>query len=156
MILHDEYSYRNLAILSLIRYLKKFSIAAKCTPKYTCSDIYQGSSEWSIYEPLEDLLLNLILWLLYLICACHFFSFLFFSFRANISDLTSFFLPFFVWVVIVQVKREELLQFARGAITGLKLNADIERWLLHEELPFFNPLFSIFLFCSLLFIAFRF
>lgn len=28
----------------------------------------------------------------------------------------------------MQVKREELLQFAQGAITGLKVNADLGRW----------------------------
>ncbi|KAJ0101829.1 hypothetical protein Patl1_06229 [Pistacia atlantica] len=49
----------------------------------------------------------------------------------------------------VLVKREELLQFAQGAISGLKINADIIRWLRNEELltsflvlPIFYFLFS--------------
>lgn len=29
----------------------------------------------------------------------------------------------------LQVKREELLQYAQGAIAGLKINADLPRWL---------------------------
>lgn len=33
----------------------------------------------------------------------------------------------YLCVFHIQVKREELLQFAQGAITGLKLNADIGR-----------------------------
>lgn len=32
------------------------------------------------------------------------------------------------WVALVQVKQDELLQFAQNAITGLKISAEMLRW----------------------------
>lgn len=43
----------------------------------------------------------------------------------------------FASVLPIQVKREELLQFAQGAITGLKLNADLGRCVRNKNLIVF-------------------
>ena len=40
------------------------------------------------------------------------------------------------WLAVsFQVKREELLQFAQGAIAGLKINAELLRWLKTLYIP---------------------
>lgn len=42
-----------------------------------------------------------------------------------------------VWVALVQVKQDELIQFAQNAITGLKINAEMLRWLNEDiHVPF--------------------
>lgn len=54
--------------------------------------------------------------------------------RASVNDIEIFMSHWLLanvpkTIYIFQVKREELLQYAQGAISGLKVNADIKRLL---------------------------
>lgn len=55
------------------------------------------------------------------------------------------FLTYFSFYFYFQIKREELLQFAQGAIAGPKINADLARWLrnIFFLLLFFAACFGI-------------
>jgi hypothetical protein len=67
----------------------------------------------------------------------------YFSFNMKISRLAIFF-PF--WF---QVKREELLQFAQNAITGLKINVHLARLSSRSSYFLFYLVSSCFIFLSL-------